>query len=260
MHRGGRRSTLHGETSTTEEEIIERNTASVRADGMIARTVWRTDRGPRPGSRGWIHFFAAILAVFSGSVLATYSWIRLPWWQALGVMVYAVGVVILFGVSAAYHLGPWKRASTVLWWRRADHSTIAVFIAATYTPFCLIALPPETARWVLAVAWGGALLSVVMNLAWIDHPRWLGVLVYLALGWLIVPVVPQLWTSAGAAVVWLLFAGGIVYTVGALIYAFQWPGREARWMGYHEWFHLATVIAAVAHLVAVWIVVAQAAP
>ncbi|MEZ2122953.1 MULTISPECIES: hemolysin III family protein [unclassified Corynebacterium] len=227
---------------------------------MVSRTIWRTDRGPRPGSRGWIHFFAAILAVFAGSVLATYSWLQLPWWQAGGVMVYAVGVVILFGVSAAYHLGPWKKASTVVWWRRADHSTIAVFIAATYTPFCLISLRPSTATWVLAVAWGGALISVLMNLLWINHPRWLGVLVYLALGWLIVPVIPQLWADAGSAVLWLLFAGGIVYTVGALIYAFKWPGRDARWMGYHEWFHLATVIAAVAHFVAVWIVVAQAVP
>ena len=107
----------------------------------------------------------------------------------------------------------------------------------------------------LGIAWVGAIASVIMNMVWINHPRWLSVLVYLALGWLIVPLVPQLWSGAGPTVVWLLLAGGIVYSVGALVYGFKWPGRNARVIGYHEHFHIATIVAAIVHLVAVWMVV-----
>lgn len=221
----------------------------------IKRTYWIADRGPRPITRGWVHLVAALLSVIASTVLATYAWMTLPWWQALGVTVYGLGLVGLFGVSAAYHRYPWATAEAVQWWRRADHATIAVFIAATYTPLCLIVLSPFTATWMLALAWAGAVAGVVLNLIWINHPRWLDVVVYLTLGWLILPLMPTLWSSAGAVVVWLLFAGGVIYSLGALIYGFKWPGRNARIYGYHEHFHTAVVVAAVVHLVAVWMVV-----
>lgn len=213
------------------------------------------DRGPRPVARGWFHFFAALASVIAGSVLSTVAWMSIEWWQALGVTVYAVAVVVLFAVSSAYHLGRWRSIRTVQWWRRADHATIAIFIAATYTPLCLIVLSPTQAAWMLGIAWAGALLGVVLNLVWINHPRWLAVLVYLTLGWLIVPLIPQLWAGAGPTVVWLLLAGGIIYSLGALIYGFRWPGRQARVFGFHEHFHTATIIAAAVHQVAVWMVV-----
>ncbi len=224
---------------------------------LIQLTRYVIDRGQRPATRGWFHLIAAFLSVISGSVLSTYAWMTLPWGQALGVTIYAVGVFVLFGVSAMYHRGPWRSMRTVQWWRRADHATIAVFIAATYTPLCLIALEPTTATWMLTAAWVGAFAGVVLNLVWITHPRWLAVAVYLVLGWLIVPLIPQLWSNAGPAVVWLLLAGGIVYSLGALIYGFRWPGRNARMFGYHEYFHATTIVAAVIHLVAVWLVVVQ---
>lgn len=225
---------------------------------LIPLTRHVLDRGPRPRMRGWSHLIAAFLAVISGSVLSTYAWMTLPWAPALGVAVYAVGAFVLFAVSALYHLGPWRSLHTVRWWRRADHATIAVFIAATYTPLCLLIFEPATAAGILIAAWVGALLSVVLNLVWISHPRWLAVLVYLVLGWLVVPLIPQLWESSGPGVMWLLLVGGVLYSLGALIYGFRWPGRHARIFGYHEYFHAAVVIAAVCHLVAVWIVVVQA--
>ncbi|MBZ8176385.1 hemolysin III family protein [Corynebacterium poyangense] len=213
------------------------------------------DRGPRPTGRGWAHVIAAMVSVIAGTVLTTVAWMLLVWWEALGVTIYALGVIALFGVSAAYHRGRWKSARTVRWWRRADHSTIAIFIAATYTPLCLIILRPLSAAIILSFAWAGAALGVILNMVWIEHPRWLDVVVYLVLGWLIIPLLPELWSNAGPAVVWLLFAGGLVYSLGALIYGVQWPGRNARFVGYHEHFHSATVIAAVIHMVAVWMVV-----
>lgn len=226
-------------------------------EGLITRTYVMADRGQRPAGRGWFHFGAAIAALVASTVLATFAWMRLPWGAALGVTVYAVGLIGLFGVSAAYHLVPWGKVSTVAWWRRADHSTIAVFIAATYTPLLCIAV--DNAWWLLVIAWIGAIAAVVLNLVWISHPRWLDVVVYLGLGWLVVPLIPQLWREAGPAVVWLLFAGGIIYSLGALIYGFKWPGRNAQWFGYHEHFHTATVAAAIVHLVAVWMVVVSVA-
>ncbi|MBP3088830.1 hemolysin III family protein [Corynebacterium sp. sy017] len=224
-------------------------------EDLIARTRYVWNRGPRPSGRGKVHFIGAVLSLVSGTVLSTYAWMTLPWWQAMGVCVYAVGLCALFGVSAAYHLGPWRHKKTVQWWRRADHAMIAVFIAATYTPLSLIILSRQQTIWLLGTVWVGAVLGVVLNLVWINHPRWLDVVVYLVLGWLIVPLMSQLWVNAGAAVVWLILAGGIVYSLGAVMYGFRWPGRQARHYGFHEHFHTATVVAAILHLIAMWFVV-----
>ena len=233
-----------------------RNRDNNRSDEpLLELTKYVLDRGPRPRTRGLFHQIAAFLSAISGSVLSTYAWMTLVWWQALGVTVYGICMFGLFAVSAAYHRGQWRSLGTVAWWRRADHSTIAVFIAATYTPLCMIALEPDSATWMLSLAWVGAMFSVVLNMVWINHPRWLSVVVYLALGWLIIPLMPELWAGAGHTVVWLLLIGGIVYSLGALVYGFKWPGRNALWMGYHEHFHVATVVAAIIHLVAVWMVV-----
>lgn len=216
-------------------------------------TKWVYDRGERPVTRGWFHLVAAWLSVVSGSVLVTYAFMTRPWQHGLAVLVYALGVVGLFGVSAAYHRGPWKSLQTITWWRRADHSMIAVFIASTYTPLCVIALSGHW--WMLAAAWVGAMCAVVLNMVFIEHPRWLDVVVYLGLGWLIVPLIPTLYQVAGPAIVWLLFAGGVTYSLGALLYGLQWPGKNAKILGFHEVFHLATIAAAVVHLVAIWMLV-----
>jgi len=223
--------------------------------GQIQRTYVVANRGERPAARGWSHLVAAALSVISSAVLITFGWMTLPWPQALGATIYGAGVVLLFAVSAMYHRWPWRSVEAVQWWRRAHHATISVFIAATYTPLCLIVFEPRTAAIMLAVAWAGGIGGAALNLVWINHPRWLDVVVYVGLGWIIVPLLPTLWSSAGPAVVWLLFAGGVVYTLGALVYGFKWPGRSARYYGYHEHFHTATVVAAVCHLVAIWMVV-----
>lgn len=220
---------------------------------MVEYRRWIYDRGPRPITRGWFHLVASWCALVSGSVLSTYAFIYRPWPQALGVLTYAIGVVALFGVSAAYHRGRWKTPEAVAWWRRADHATIGVFIASTYTPLCLIALPQSL--WVLYLAWAGAAGALILSMVWITHPRWLAASIYIALGWLITPLIPALWRAEGPAVVWLLFIGGIVYSAGAIVYAMRWPGRNATIMGYHEIFHAATIVAAIIHLVAIWMVV-----
>lgn len=216
------------------------------------------DRGPRPVTRGWAHLIAAFVAAISSAVLITYAWMRLTAAEAISVNVYCAGLILLFTVSGLYHRWPWKTPEAVQWWRRADHSTIAVFIAATYTPMCVIVLRPPHSVWLLVAAWAGALIAVALNMVWISHPRWLDVAVYLALGWLVVPAIPVLWTDTNPAVIWLLFFGGVAYSVGAVIYGFKWPGRNARIYGYHEHFHTLTIVAAVLHLAAVWMIVVAA--
>ena len=228
--------------------------------GQIQRTVVMADRGERPLTRGWSHVVAAFGFSIAAAVLITFSWMTLAWPQALGVTIYGAGLITLFGVSAMYHRWPWRSAATVQWWRRADHATIAIFIAATYTPLCLILFEPRTAAIMLTIAWVGAIASAILNLVWINHPRWLDVVVYVALGWIIVPLAPTMWNMEGLsrAVFLLLLAGGIFYTAGAIVYGMKWPGRQARYYGYHEHFHTATIIAAILHLVAIWIVVVGA--
>ena len=226
--------------------------------GQVQRSYVVADRGARPVIRGWFHFGAAILSALAATVLITFAWMTLRWVQALGVTIYGAGLFLLFGVSGMYHRWPWRTASAVQWWRRADHAMISVFIATTYTPLCLTVFEPKIAAVMLAVAWAGGIGGAVLNLLWINHPRWLDVVVYVGLGWIIVPLLPTLWREAGAAVVWLLIAGGVIYTLGALVYGFKWPGRSARYYGYHEHFHTATVVAAVLHLVAIWMVVVRA--
>lgn len=224
----------------------------------IERTSRVFDRGLRPSTRGWAHLIAASVASISSAVLITFAWLTLRPVEALSVSVYCAGLILLFAVSGLYHRGPWKSAATVQWWRRADHSTIAIFIASTYTPLCIILLEPPYSTWMLVIAWAGAVLGVVLNMVWINHPRWLDVLVYITLGWLVLPILPVLRTEADMAVILLLFFGGVAYTVGAVVYGLKWPGREARYYGYHEHFHTLTIVAAALHLVAIWIIVVQA--
>lgn len=233
-------------------------TAQSRSGEQIRVTRWIADRGERPLIRGWAHLFAAQAATIAATVLITFSWMTLTWLEALSVTIYGAGLIALFSVSATYHRFPWRTQRGVEAWRRADHAMIAVFIASTYTPMCVIALPPRMAAWTLAIAWVGALGNLALKLFWSGHPRWLSPIIYVGLGWIIVPLIPYLWNNANPAVLWLLFVGGVAYTVGAAIYGFKWPGREARYYGYHEHFHTLTIVAAIVHLIAVWILVVNA--
>jgi hemolysin III len=172
---------------------------------------------------------------------------------ALATSVYGLTVVGLFGVSALYHRVTWKSDRVRTWMKRLDHSMIFVFIAGTYTPFALLAMDAPTGRIVLTVVWIGAVLGVTLKLAWPHAPRWLGVPIYIALGWVAVFVLPELLHHAGVAALVLLLVGGALYTVGAIFYATRWPNPWPQVFGYHEFFHAATVVAAICHYIAIWL-------
>jgi hemolysin III len=205
-----------------------------------------------PRLRGVFHewaFFAALaagamLVVLADGALATFS----SW-------IYAVALAAMFGASALYHRFPWQSAAKRVWARRLDHSMIFVFIAGTYTPFALLAFDGVT-RWVvLAIVWAGALLGLVLELWWVDSPRWLRAAAYLAIGWVGVVVVPQLFSGLGVAAAVLVLVGAALYTLGAVTYATRWPDPFPRTLGFHEVFHLLVVAAAVTQFVAVSFVV-----
>ncbi len=135
--------------------------------------------------------------------------------------------------------------------KRLDHSMIFIFIAGTYTPFALLVLPHEFGEVILAVVWFGALGGVVLKQAWITAPRWITVPPYIALGWVAVFVLPAMLRQAGLASLLLLVIGGLIYTFGAIVYATRRPDPVPSVFGYHEVFHLATIVAALCHYAAV---------
>jgi hemolysin III len=162
---------------------------------------------------------------------------------ALGI--YAATVAGLFGVSAVYHRVPWRSAAARAWMRRADHAMIFLLIAGTYTPFALLVLKGGTATAILVAVWAGALAGIVFKLVWIHAPKWLGASAYVALGWVAFAALPQLIEHAGVTATAVLGAGGLLYTIGAVVYALQRPDPIPAVFGYHEVFH-ALVIAAAA--------------
>jgi hemolysin III len=199
--------------------------------------------GRKPRLRGVSHQYAFFVAVVLGAALVVTS----PSNRAAAVSaVYAVAVCGLFGVSALYHRVTWAPAAR-RWMRRADHAMIFVFIAATYTPIAVLALHEPLATVILAIVWGGALAGVVLQLVWIDAPKWLSAVVYIALGWVAVVSMPQLWAELGWLSVAGLAAGGVLYTAGAVIYARGRPNPAPGVFGYHELFHAFVIAAAAAH-------------
>ena len=206
----------------------------------------------RPLLRGVFHqwaFFAALAAGAMLVVLADGALATISSW------VYAAALAAMFGASALYHRFPWKSTARRLWARRLDHSMIFVFIAGTYTPFALLCFEGTTRWLVLVAAWAGAVLGLVLELVWIDSPRWLSAIAYLAVGWVGVLAVPQMFSGIGVAGAVLVIVGGGLYTLGAVIYAAQWPDPFPRILGFHEVFHLLVVAAAATQFVAVSLVV-----
>ena len=207
----------------------------------------------KPRMRGWLHFWSLTVSIAASATLIAVSAALVGGTAALATTVYSVTVLGLFGVSALYHRRTWRTARSRAVMRRLDHSMIFLFIAGTYTPVAVLARAPSTARWVLTVVWAGALAGVVLKTVWPHAPAWIGVPVYMALGWVAVFVLPDLLHNAGVAALVLIIAGGLLYTVGGVMYAIRKPDPWPHTFGFHEFFHAATVLAAICHHVAIWL-------
>ncbi|MEV6012735.1 hemolysin III family protein [Streptomyces sp. NPDC051976] len=222
-----------------------RMTAGQAAAGLEGG-VERAAAALKPGMRGWLHAGMFPLALAGGIVLVALARSASV---AVACSVYAASALLLFGTSAVYHRGTWgPRGEAVL--RRLDHANIFLIIAGTYTPLAVLLLPARRQVVLLSLVWAGAAAGIAFRIWWIRAPRWLYTLCYIALGWAAVFYLPDFAHTGGAAVVVLIIAGGLLYTVGAIVYGLKRPDPWPRWFGFHEVFHTLTIAAFTAHYTA----------
>jgi hemolysin III len=205
----------------------------------------------KPRMRGVLHAYAFFAALGAGAMLvAAAEGGR----ERLAATVYVLGLAGLLGTSALYHRVSWRGPRARMWMRRLDHSMIFVLIAATATPVALLVLDDPLRTVLLATMWGGAGAGVMLSLLWPMSPKWVNAVLYVAVGWCGLIALPNLAADHVLALV-LIGTGGLLYSVGAVVYAAgrpdPWPGT----FGYHEVFHALVTVAAALHFVAVCTVV-----
>ncbi|MDA8365633.1 MAG: hemolysin III family protein [Actinomycetota bacterium] len=201
----------------------------------------------KPRMRGVLHEVAAYVAVGAGFglVLAAPST-----GAAAALTIYSVAITALFGVSALFHRRTWGPVGRRRM-RRADHSTIFVAIAGSYTAVAGLALTGTARTALLATVWGGAVLGIALRQLWLDAPKWVVALPYVVVGWSALLVLPPLFHALGVAGSVLLLLGGVAYSAGAIAYATKRPNPVPGVFGYHEVFHACTLVGATLHYVVI---------
>ena len=199
-----------------------------------------------PKLRGWFHLAATPVVIIASLVLFILSKNSLKFAVAL----YSITAIMLFSVSAIYHRVPWSPAKKKIW-RRWDHANINLLIAGSYTPFAVALLNDRDRNILLSVIWIGALFGVAIRVFWVGAPRWLYVANYLVLGWVAVIYTPQLYREGGLWVLIPILVGGLLYSIGAIFYALKLPGRNAKYFGFHELFHIFVLAAWISQYLAV---------
>lgn len=207
----------------------------------------------KPRLRGVLHQWACACSLPLGVALVIVAGTARA---RIAVSVYALSLIGLFGASALYHRIDWRSVTVHDWMRRLDHSMIFVLIAGSYTPFAMLVLHGPLAIVILAAVWAGALLGLAFNLLWSDAPNWLHATLYVSLGWVALAALPQLGGAIGPAGMTLLGLGGVLYTMGAVVYAVRRPDPVPAVFGYHEVFHTLVIAAAALQcaVIAFWII------
>jgi hemolysin III len=214
--------------------------ARAAAEELIART--------KPRLRGVTHEWAFFISLVAGAALIAAA----PSGQSrVAMAIYAFSLSGLLGTSALYHRVNWRRPEIRRWMRRLDHSMIFLLIAGTVTPFALLVMSGPLASALLIAVWAGAIAGIVVELIWVDAPKWATTIVYLAVGWIGVLGFPAIVVDAGLGAGLLIAAGAVFYTTGAIVYATQRPDPNPAVFGYHEIFHALVLAAAAAHFAAV---------
>ncbi len=226
----------------------ERAAAAVEQLGAhVHETVHTVVEEIKPRLRGWLHAVTSPLTVAAGAVLIALSPTAMT---RVGSAIYMATAVLLFTVSAFYHRGTWsRRAHGVL--KRLDHANIFLLIAGSYTPFTLLLLDGTDRVVLLSVAWGGALAGVLFRVLWADAPRWLYVPIYVALGWAAIFYAGDFVAAGDVAVFVLVAVGGVLYTLGGVVYGLKRPDPWPSWFGFHEVFHTFTILAFITHYVGI---------
>ena len=205
--------------------------------------VSQVSKGEKPFLRGRFHEAAAYLSL--GASLMLLDLCPNPSVFA-AVLVYALSLVGLFTCSAIYHRIHWQDKARALM-RRIDHSAIFALIAGTTTPIFYLTLPAESRLWAIALIWSVALVGMIQAIFWINAPKWFASILYVGAGWLGLPFLKDMSALLGAEGVALVLAGGVVYTIGAVVYALKKPNPWPQVFGYHEIFHILVALAAACH-------------
>jgi hemolysin III len=207
----------------------------------------------KPRFRGVSHsyaFFVSLLLLLGLQLAAPSPRAR------VACVVYGISLSALLAVSAVLHRVTWTSVRAREWMGRLDHGMIGFLIAGTYTPFGLLAVSPPRSTQLLTVIWTGAVASGALHILRADTPKALSALLYVVLGWVGAVAAPQIVASVGLAPMALLAIGGVVYSLGALVYAFRKPDPRPQVFGYHEVFHAVVLVGAAIHYVAVCLLVA----
>lgn len=205
------------------------------------------DVGQKPRLRGVLHQWAAVYALGTGTGLVAMA----PTTRArLATAIYASSLVLLFTVSAVYHRFQWTPGIRN-WLRRADHASIFLLIGGSYTPIAMVALGGDAGRTLLIVIWSGVAFGVLVSMLWPGAPKIVSATIAVAVGWTIVPYLGTIIRVLSTSEIWLITLGGIAYTIGAVVYAAKRPDPWPRSFGYHEVFHVLTLVGAALHLAAI---------
>ena len=209
----------------------------------------REVRDPYDGLRPWsaiTHGVGAALAVVGTAFLSIQSILMGKWTHLVVFLIYGLSMICLYTASTLYHCVNNSRAGRIAL-RKYDHCSIYLLIAGSYTPVCLTVLREDGGLPLFIAIWGLALAGVVLTIAKLDIPRWLTSVIYLVMGWLaLFAIVPLSRLMAGPGMFWLVL-GGVLYTVGGVLYAVKWPGRNNPRFGCHEIFHVFILLGSIAH-------------
>lgn len=202
-----------------------------------------------PGS-ALTHFVGMMLAVFASVPLIIKAGLTSGMTCAQSMTVFMLSMILLYGASATYHSVNLQGKNLKIF-RKIDHMMIFVLIAGSYTPICVMVLNPSLGYPLLALVWGLALIGILVKALWITCPKWFSSIIYISMGWVCVLVFGPLWAAIPkGAFAWLL-AGGIIYTIGGIIYALKLPLFNSRftYFGSHELFHLFVMGGSICHFI-----------
>lgn len=209
-----------------------------------------------PGS-SITHFIGMLMAVFAATPLLIKAARQPDRIHTISLAIFIVSMILLYAASTTYHaLNLSDRTNRIL--KKLDHMMIFILIAGSYTPICLIVLGGKTGYMLLALVWGIAILGILIKGFWINCPKWFSSILYIAMGWVCVLSFTQLINSLPAAAFYWLLAGGIIYTIGGIIYALKLPIFNSRHkeFGTHEIFHLFVMGGSVCHFIVMYVFVA----
>lgn len=225
----------------TRDAAVEKATA-------VRDSASESIRKVKPKFRGVSHEWAFFLSLGLGISLLILAETPKTY---LAIGIYTASLCALFGTSALYHRVNWKSVRSRMLMRRLDHSMIFLLIAGTVTPFALLTMTGTWSTAILVAVWSAAALGIVIELIWINSPKWVSAAMYVGVGWIGAIAFPHIVGGAGVWAGLLIATGGLLYTAGAVVYATGRPNPSPTYFGYHEVFHLFVIGAAGFHFAAV---------